>query len=87
MPILTHGYFSHSTLKLTKVNTYGLLYELEGSDSTLKPLLLCAHQGMHFNKDSLFLYSFVYFPDVVPVDPKTVDQWEQPPYSGYFDGL
>jgi len=24
--------------------------------------------------------------DVVPVDPKTVDQWTHPPYSGYFDG-
>ncbi|KAG8701015.1 hypothetical protein FRC11_012494, partial [Ceratobasidium sp. 423] len=24
--------------------------------------------------------------DVVPVDPKTVDQWKQPPFSGYFDG-
>ncbi|KAF8582795.1 carboxypeptidase S [Ramaria rubella] len=24
--------------------------------------------------------------DVVPVDPKTVDQWVHPPYSGYFDG-
>lgn len=25
-------------------------------------------------------------PDVVPVDPSTVDEWEHPPYSGYFDG-
>ncbi|KAI0060656.1 carboxypeptidase S [Artomyces pyxidatus] len=24
--------------------------------------------------------------DVVPVDPETVDQWDHPPYSGYFDG-
>jgi hypothetical protein len=24
--------------------------------------------------------------DVVPVDPTTVDQWEHPPFSGYFDG-
>ncbi|KAL5631621.1 hypothetical protein ACGC1H_007220 [Rhizoctonia solani] len=24
--------------------------------------------------------------DVVPVDPKTVDQWKQPPFSGYYDG-
>lgn len=24
--------------------------------------------------------------DVVPVDPRTADQWIQPPYSGYFDG-
>ena len=25
-------------------------------------------------------------PDVVPVHPNTVDEWEHPPYSGYFDG-
>ncbi|KAG8691371.1 hypothetical protein FRC09_011641 [Ceratobasidium sp. 395] len=24
--------------------------------------------------------------DVVPVDPKTVNQWKQPPFSGYYDG-
>ncbi|KAF4569828.1 hypothetical protein EYR40_008808 [Pleurotus pulmonarius] len=58
----------HSTLALTKVNTYGLWYEWAGSDASLKPLLLAAHQ------------------DVVPVDPTTVDQWEHPPYSGFFDG-
>ncbi|KAI0272776.1 carboxypeptidase S [Gloeopeniophorella convolvens] len=58
----------HSTLALTKVNTYGLLYEWEGSDDTLKPLLLLAHQ------------------DVVPVEQATVDEWNYPPYSGYYDG-
>ncbi|KAI9440734.1 hypothetical protein H4582DRAFT_2074521 [Lactarius indigo] len=59
---------THETLTLTKVNTYGLLYEWKGSDDSLKPLLLAAHQ------------------DVVPVDPKTVDQWKYPPYSGHYDG-
>ncbi|KAH8996149.1 hypothetical protein EDB86DRAFT_3157955 [Lactarius hatsudake] len=59
---------THEILTLTKVNTYGLLYEWKGSDDTLKPLLLAAHQ------------------DVVPVDPKTVDQWKYPPYSGHYDG-
>ncbi|KAI9453413.1 hypothetical protein BJY52DRAFT_1289449 [Lactarius psammicola] len=59
---------THETLTLTKVNTYGLLFEWKGSDDTLKPLLLAAHQ------------------DVVPVDPKTVDQWKYPPYSGHYDG-
>ncbi|KAI9440737.1 carboxypeptidase S [Lactarius indigo] len=59
---------THETLTLTKVNTYGLFYEWKGSDDTLKPLLLTAHQ------------------DVVPVDPKTVDQWKYPPYSGHYDG-
>ncbi|TFK26213.1 Gly-X carboxypeptidase [Coprinopsis marcescibilis] len=36
----------HTTLKLTKVNTYGLLYEWVGSDTSLKPLLLAAHQDV-----------------------------------------
>lgn len=35
---------SHKRLTLTKVNTYGLLYEWKGADSSLKPLLLAAHQ-------------------------------------------
>ncbi|KAH9987513.1 hypothetical protein BJV77DRAFT_1070482 [Russula vinacea] len=60
---------AHESLTLTKVNTYGLLYEWKGSDDSLKPLLLAAHQ------------------DVVPVEPETVDQWEYPPYSGYYDGI
>jgi len=25
--------------------------------------------------------------DVVPVNPDTVDEWEYPPYSGYYDGM
>lgn len=37
---------SHANLKLTKVNTYGLYYEWKGSDASLKPLLLAAHQGI-----------------------------------------
>ncbi|KAK7686368.1 hypothetical protein QCA50_010592 [Cerrena zonata] len=36
----------HSTLVLTKVNTYGLLFEWKGSDETLKPLLLMGHQDV-----------------------------------------
>ncbi|THH01774.1 hypothetical protein EW145_g6858 [Phellinidium pouzarii] len=62
----------HANLNLTKggilVNTYGLLFEWVGSDPSLKPLLLAAHQ------------------DVVPVDPRTVDEWAYPPFSGFFDG-
>ncbi|KAN0118185.1 hypothetical protein V8E52_005446 [Russula decolorans] len=58
----------HKSLTLTKVNTYGLLYEWKGSDDGLKPLLLTGHQ------------------DVVPVEPETVDEWEHPRYSGYYDG-
>ncbi|EIN04704.1 carboxypeptidase S [Punctularia strigosozonata HHB-11173 SS5] len=36
----------HSTVKLTKVNTYGLLYEWLGTDADLKPLLLMAHSDV-----------------------------------------
>ncbi|KAL1744843.1 hypothetical protein HDZ31DRAFT_63733 [Schizophyllum fasciatum] len=36
----------HSKLKLTNVNTYGLVFEWTGSDSSLKPILLTAHQDV-----------------------------------------
>ncbi|CAA7267427.1 unnamed protein product [Cyclocybe aegerita] len=36
----------HKNLKLTKVNTYGLHYEWTGTDASLKPLLLAAHQDV-----------------------------------------
>ncbi|CCM02429.1 uncharacterized protein FIBRA_04528 [Fibroporia radiculosa] len=36
----------HSTLDLAKVNTYGLVYHWKGSDESLKPLLLTAHQDV-----------------------------------------
>jgi Gly-Xaa carboxypeptidase len=42
----TKLFISHKSLTLIKVNTYGLLYEWKGSDNTLKPLLLAAHQGL-----------------------------------------
>jgi len=37
---------THETLTLANVNTYGLLYEWKGSDDSLKPLLLAAHQDV-----------------------------------------
>ena len=37
---------SHQTLKLTKVNTYGLSFEWTGSNTSLKPILLTAHQDV-----------------------------------------
>jgi len=58
----------HSVFKKETVNTWGLVYTWEGSDSSLKPLMLTGHQ------------------DVVPVEPRTFDQWTHPPFSGYFDG-
>lgn len=36
----------HRVTKLTKVNTYGLVYHWKGSDSSLKPLMLAAHQDV-----------------------------------------
>jgi carboxypeptidase PM20D1 len=36
----------HATLKREQVNGYGLLYEWTGSDSTLAPLVLLAHQDV-----------------------------------------
>ncbi|KAJ7778400.1 carboxypeptidase S [Mycena metata] len=33
----------HASLKLQKVNTYGLIYTWQGSDASLKPLLLMGH--------------------------------------------
>ncbi|KAF9530344.1 carboxypeptidase S [Crepidotus variabilis] len=38
--------FVHTTLIQTKVNTYGLVYEWQGSDPSLKPILLAAHQDV-----------------------------------------
>ncbi|KAF8494449.1 hypothetical protein F5888DRAFT_660309 [Russula emetica] len=37
---------THKSLTLTKVITYGLLYEWKGSDDSLKPLLLTGHQDV-----------------------------------------
>ena len=36
----------HVSLTLTKVNTYGLVYHWQGSDASLKPILLAGHQGV-----------------------------------------
>ncbi|KAF9072250.1 carboxypeptidase S [Rhodocollybia butyracea] len=36
----------HATLSLAKINTYGLLYEWTGTDTSLKPVLLTAHQDV-----------------------------------------
>ncbi|KAJ7825958.1 hypothetical protein B0H13DRAFT_2374668, partial [Mycena leptocephala] len=36
----------HASLKLRKINTYGLSYEWTGSNNTLKPVLLAAHQDV-----------------------------------------
>ncbi|EIW58397.1 carboxypeptidase S [Trametes versicolor FP-101664 SS1] len=58
----------HQNLKKTHVNKYALVYHWQGSDDSLKPALLTAHQ------------------DVVPVEPLTIDVWQHPPFSGFYDG-
>ena len=37
---------AHSTLQLERVNTHGLLYTWPGTDPTLKPTVLMAHQDV-----------------------------------------
>lgn len=37
---------THSQLKLEKINTYSLLYTWEGSDPSLKPIILMSHQDV-----------------------------------------
>ena len=36
----------HTHLEVTVVNQYGLIYEWKGEDTSLRPLLLTAHQGL-----------------------------------------
>ncbi|KAJ6470207.1 carboxypeptidase S [Mycena vitilis] len=73
----------HANLELQKVNTYGLVYTWQGSDASLKPLLLMGHYGMLAN---IWVGASYNFSDVVPVAAHSIDQWTHPPYSGYFDG-
>ncbi|KAJ9120378.1 hypothetical protein QFC24_005335 [Naganishia onofrii] len=77
----------YKTLSVEKVNTYALAYEWKGSDPSLKPLFLTAHQGVqalplssHIHADSASVS------DVVPVERSTVHDWEHPPFSGHYDG-
>lgn len=41
---------THEHLKRTRVMTHALVYEWQGSDPNLKPLLLLGHQGELFLK-------------------------------------
>lgn len=34
----------HERLNLTRINTHGLIFEWRGSDASLKPMMLMAHQ-------------------------------------------
>lgn len=66
------------------VNKYGLIYEWKGSDQSLKPLLLTAHQGSESRPPPDTVTKKT--PDVVPVEPATLDEWLHPPFSGFYDG-
>ncbi|CAG8941385.1 unnamed protein product [Penicillium salamii] len=47
LPVLQKLYpIFHKRVKLEKINTFGLLYTLEGSDPSLKPTVLLAHQDV-----------------------------------------
>ena len=35
----------YRSLKVTKINTYGLVFHWQGSDEELMPVLMTAHQG------------------------------------------
>ncbi len=54
----------HEVLTRELVSNCTLLYTWQGTEASLDPILLLAHQ------------------DVVPVEPGTEDDWEQPPFSG-----
>jgi Gly-Xaa carboxypeptidase len=71
---------THEHLKRTKVVTHALVYEWEGSDPSLKPLLLTGHQG------TLFISRLELMADVVPVLPATRDLWTHDPFGGEYDG-
>ncbi|KAJ3486708.1 hypothetical protein NLI96_g4047 [Meripilus lineatus] len=77
----------HSILNKTTVNSYALAYHWQGSDTSLKPVLLTAHQGFaHFPCHSESLMTN-HLTDVVPIDPDTLQEWIHPPFSGTFDAI
>jgi len=81
---LSHTQSSHQHLKLTKINTFGLVYEWTGSNSTLKPVLLASHQGVSYlPRWHSYLTEST---DTVPVNPRTIHEWTYPPWSGHYDG-
>lgn len=45
--------YRHQNLKKTHVNKYALVYHWQGSDDSLKPALLTAHQGLSVSAQAL----------------------------------
>ena len=76
----------HTNLIKTTVNLYALVYHWQGSDDSLKPILLTAHQGVLCNKRNCSFSPEALLADVVPVEPTTIDTWDNPPFSGLYDG-
>jgi len=71
------------------VNEHGLLYTWQGSDVSLKPLLLMAHSDVRLRRvpilsgrDELWLKH----KQVVPVNETMTETWTHPPFSGHYDG-
>ena len=81
---LPHLATRYDNLNVTRVNTYGLVFHWQGSTDA-KPFLSTAHQGSSFLTSCLHHHCYSH-PDVVPVDPASLSQWEHLPYSGDYDG-
>ena len=73
--------FRHSTLHLTKVNSYGLVFPYETHSSRGSPRFVRSHPEVEYSR-----LSDVSPEDVVPVETRTIDEWTHPPFSGYVDG-
>ncbi|KAE9388895.1 carboxypeptidase S [Gymnopus androsaceus JB14] len=63
-----------ASLERTIVNHFALIYHWTGMNTTLKPILLTAHQGKYYSLHT------------IPVDPFSLGDWIYPPFSGHFDG-
>lgn len=70
--------------EVTKTD-WALVYEIQGSNPSLKPLFLTAHQGMSSMIDPPNPLKPL-IADVVPVLASTRGQWTHDPYGGEYDG-
>ncbi len=63
--------------------THALVYEWQGSDASLKPLMITGHQGKRII--SLIDECQRLMKDVVPVLAATRDQWTHDPFGGEYE--
>lgn len=69
----------HEHLTKTTVDTWGLVFEWAPEEANdRKPIFIAGHQG--------WCFMTTLTPDVVPVLPETVHQWEHPPFAADYDG-